>query len=241
MKGRKRGFRGPLGLPIEVSTARAMSNAIINYPVVVRCYRTCASPSLSSFLISVPAFSFTWLHSASIFLFGGLFLSPFSLSSPASWHPASRSRLTHVDSREEWEAFDVGFARTDFRPSIFTLDTRITSPLSSIWHYACLAFSQSSGVECLAWKISERVILKKKNTRWVRYSSFINAVIRACVWFNQQSTIYYFSLALDRIKIASFAIAWLLTESNSAVLLCRRCRWIFVRNFNHEWHNGLSV
>lgn len=105
MKGRKRGFRGPLGLPIEVSTARAMSNAIINYPVVVRCYRTCASPSLSSFLISVPAFSFTWLHSASIFLFGGLFLSPFSLSSPASWHPASRSRLTHVDSREEWESF----------------------------------------------------------------------------------------------------------------------------------------
>lgn len=83
MRGRKRGFRGPLGLPIEVSTARAMSNAIINYPVVVRCYRTCASPSLSSFLISVPAFSFTWLHSASIFLFGGLLLSPFSLSSPS--------------------------------------------------------------------------------------------------------------------------------------------------------------
>lgn len=34
MRGRKRSFRGPLGLPIEVSTARAMSNAIINYLVV---------------------------------------------------------------------------------------------------------------------------------------------------------------------------------------------------------------
>lgn len=133
MREGERSFRGPLGLPIEVSTARAMSNVIINYPVVVRCYRTCASPSLS-----LPSSHPCQLSPS---------LGPFRLYLPARRSPSfpflsavlsflalglSISLLKHVDSICRGREGSFRLARTNFRLSIFILDTRITSLLSSI-------------------------------------------------------------------------------------------------------------
>lgn len=101
--------------------------------------------------------------------------------------PAIRSRLTLTRIQPVLKGRDAFFRLLTYAHwllRLFLLCAWITSrrgvdlPLSSIWHYACLAFSHLSGVECLSWRVGVSSSIRSSfhewlNSEWVKRETYL--------------------------------------------------------------------